>query len=196
VNDGAGNLSGFAWGENIGWIDFDTSDVGGSQVTIDGGQFQGFAWAENVGWINMNSGFGVVAVLPSEGEGEGEGRGGGEGGDGEAEFDPEGEGEGLPDRMHSADTNEDGAINLGELLRVIQLYNVPGYECAIPLNSTVDGYLAEPGPNRSCGPHAGDFAPEDWRINLSELLRVIQLSRFPGFVVCRQGEDGFCPVSR
>ena len=59
INDGAGNLSGFAWGENIGWVSFscnNTSSCGtvGYGVTIDtDGALDGYAWAENIGWINF-----------------------------------------------------------------------------------------------------------------------------------------------
>lgn len=53
-NDGAGNLSGYAWGTNVGWINFDPD--GDEGVTIDpgSGDFSGYAWGENVGWINFN----------------------------------------------------------------------------------------------------------------------------------------------
>ena len=41
----------YAWGENIGWINFGTSqgnvDAGTSALT-------GYAWGENVGWISLN----------------------------------------------------------------------------------------------------------------------------------------------
>jgi hypothetical protein len=44
-------LSGFAWGENIGWVNLSPDDGG---VVHDGaGNFSGFAWGENVGWINF-----------------------------------------------------------------------------------------------------------------------------------------------
>jgi len=47
-NDGNGNLSGYAWSENIGPINF-------SGVTIDSnGQFQGEATGDNTGKINFN----------------------------------------------------------------------------------------------------------------------------------------------
>lgn len=55
-NDGSGNLSGYAWSENIGWINF-KPNYGGSDhpVVIDSnGYFTNYAWGENVGWINMN----------------------------------------------------------------------------------------------------------------------------------------------
>jgi hypothetical protein len=52
-HDGSGQLSGYAWGENIGWINFAPPSGG---VTIDPttGEFDGYAWAENVGWIHFN----------------------------------------------------------------------------------------------------------------------------------------------
>ena len=53
-NDGVGNLSGYAWGTNVGWIKFDPTDGG---VTIDPttGDFDGYAWGENVGWIHFQN---------------------------------------------------------------------------------------------------------------------------------------------
>ena len=55
-NNGSGNLSGYAWGENIGWLNFDDTSVNDySQVVIDGsGNFTNYAWGENVGWVNMS----------------------------------------------------------------------------------------------------------------------------------------------
>jgi hypothetical protein len=55
-NDGSGNLSGYAWGENAGWINFDDTSVNDyNQVVINGdGEFTDYAWGENVGWVNMN----------------------------------------------------------------------------------------------------------------------------------------------
>lgn len=60
TNDGAGNLTGWAWNDGIGWISFDchnTSSCGTSnyQVTIDAnGNFQGWAWNDGIGWIDFN----------------------------------------------------------------------------------------------------------------------------------------------
>lgn len=52
MNTSAGVLSGYAWGENSGWINFKPSTGG---VTIDSnGQFVGWAWAQNFGWIQFN----------------------------------------------------------------------------------------------------------------------------------------------
>ncbi|MCX6356105.1 MAG: hypothetical protein NTZ78_14570 [Candidatus Aureabacteria bacterium] len=50
-NDGHGKLSGFAWSEVTGWINFRT---GHSRVYLDkSGQFYGYAWGENVGWMHF-----------------------------------------------------------------------------------------------------------------------------------------------
>ena len=63
TNDGAGNLSGWAWNDEIGWISFDcrvTVDNCLSsvyQVTIDAnGNFGGWAWNDVVGWISFGCG--------------------------------------------------------------------------------------------------------------------------------------------
>ncbi len=53
-NDGDGNLSGYAWGENLGWINFNPTHGG---VSITGGDFHGFAWSENGGWIQFDCAF-------------------------------------------------------------------------------------------------------------------------------------------
>jgi len=43
-----------------------------------------------------------------------------------------------------------------------------------------------------CELHDSDYNPPDWTINMSELLRIIQLFRSPGYYPCIDGEDGFC----
>jgi hypothetical protein len=53
----AGNIDStykYAWGTNVGWINFNPSH---SQVTVDpvSGDFDGYAWAENVGWIHFQN---------------------------------------------------------------------------------------------------------------------------------------------
>ncbi len=91
--------------------------------------------------------------------------------------------------QHAADTNRDDAIDLSELLRVIQFFNSNGLHCAA---GTEDGY--DPGPgDATCTPHSSDYNPQDWHIDLSELLRVIQFFNSAGYHVCAEGEDGFCP---
>jgi len=60
TNDGSGNLSGYAWNDDIGWISFYCDDLGvcassNYQVTIDAtGVFHGWAWNDAVGWISFN----------------------------------------------------------------------------------------------------------------------------------------------
>jgi len=55
------NVSGYAWSENIGWIDFncinqDTCAIVDYGVNIDSssGEFSGHAWSENIGWIDFS----------------------------------------------------------------------------------------------------------------------------------------------
>ena len=54
-NDGAGNLSGYAWSTAAGWINFDPA--GSEQVSIDPAtkSFDGYAWSENLGWIHFKN---------------------------------------------------------------------------------------------------------------------------------------------
>jgi hypothetical protein len=53
VTVGDANLTGYVWAENIGWINLSPALYGG--VANDGtGQLSGYAWAQNVGWINFN----------------------------------------------------------------------------------------------------------------------------------------------
>lgn len=52
TNNGYGVLEGYAWGENTGWINFKPANGG---VTIDAsGNFNGYAWSEMRGWIVFN----------------------------------------------------------------------------------------------------------------------------------------------
>ena len=62
-NDGAGNLSGWAWNDEYGWISFcggqNTADCPGNsihyRVIIDqNGNFSGYAWNDGIGWISFN----------------------------------------------------------------------------------------------------------------------------------------------
>ncbi len=96
--------------------------------------------------------------------------------------------------VHSADTNMNSRIDLGELLRVIQFYNSGGYGCAPPESPTEDGYLPGLSALTVCAPHAGDYNPPDWRISLSEMLRLIQFYNSGAYHEClgEGTEDGFC----
>lgn len=103
------------------------------------------------------------------------------------------EGEGATD-SHSADINGDGVISLSELLRVIQLHNVGSHSCYTGEGTSEDGYVLGDG-DRNCAPHAGDYNPTDWSVDLSELLRLIQFYNLGGYTACPgETEDGFCPV--
>jgi hypothetical protein len=46
------NNSQFAWGENIGWVNFEPSL--GSGVSAADYRLTGYAWGENIGWINLS----------------------------------------------------------------------------------------------------------------------------------------------
>lgn len=136
----------------------------------------------------------------TDGEGEGVGEGGGEaegGPEGIPEGGQEGEGEGFVFErpIHSADVDADHIINLTELLRVIQFFNLPGYCCAEPSEPTEDGYKPGPCSNFSCYPHTGDYRPNFWRFDLTELLRVIQFFNIGGYHYCpdQLTEDFYCP---
>lgn len=106
-------------------------------------------------------------------------------------------GGGNPDNgIHSADYNQDGLIDVSELLRVIQFYNSKGYHCAETPSETEDGFQAGSGAKQNCRPHASDYNPQDWEIELSELLRLVQFYNMSGYHACNDpvnGEDGYCP---
>ncbi len=43
----------WAWGTNIGWINFNPTHGGG--VTVYDDHLEGYVWAENVGWIRLGT---------------------------------------------------------------------------------------------------------------------------------------------
>jgi hypothetical protein len=67
---GSGELTGFAWGENIGWINF----RGGAGATPESParydaaahRFRGFVWGENIGWINLDDTTVFVGDCPAD----------------------------------------------------------------------------------------------------------------------------------
>ena len=73
-HDGAGNLSGCAWGANVGWIVFEQTN-GLPRIDLRTGNFSGYAWGANVGWISLSNVQAYVqtgALLPgadSDGDG-------------------------------------------------------------------------------------------------------------------------------
>jgi hypothetical protein len=42
----------YAWGENVGWFNFEPSTGDGVQVASD--KLTGYIWAENISWINLS----------------------------------------------------------------------------------------------------------------------------------------------
>lgn len=59
-HDGAGNLRGYAYGANIGWVTFTNRDANG--VVFDGpkvdlltGKMSGYVWSANCGWISLSN---------------------------------------------------------------------------------------------------------------------------------------------
>ncbi|MCX8063580.1 MAG: proprotein convertase P-domain-containing protein [Candidatus Hydrogenedentes bacterium] len=90
---------------------------------------------------------------------------------------------------HSADTNRNWRIELTELLRVIQFFNSGGYHLE---DNTEDGYAPGINPEKVGLPHHSDYSPQNWRIELSELLRLIQFFNSPdGYSRSLGSEDGF-----
>lgn len=53
-NDGLGNLTGCAWGANIGWINFEQA-YGQPKVNMLNGQLSGYVWSANCGWISLSN---------------------------------------------------------------------------------------------------------------------------------------------
>ncbi|MCA1900928.1 MAG: PASTA domain-containing protein, partial [Candidatus Hydrogenedens sp.] len=126
-----------------------------------------------------------------EGEGVAEGTIEGEGViEGEGTIEGEGEAEGEVITHHSADSDGDGKVSLSELLRVIQFFNIQGYHCE---EGTEDGYAPYFDGDHTCQPHASDYNPQDWQINLGELLRLVQIFNIGHYYPCPgNSEDGFC----
>jgi hypothetical protein len=95
---------------------------------------------------------------------------------------------------HSADQDQNAAISLSELLRVIQFYNYRRIDIAFHCDcDSEDGYDPQGGVT-SCDPHTSDYNPQDWHIELNELLRLIQFFNGGGYHACPDAasEDGFC----
>ncbi|MBI1320010.1 MAG: DNRLRE domain-containing protein [Candidatus Hydrogenedens sp.] len=96
--------------------------------------------------------------------------------------------------IHSGDTDGDGAFQLDELLRIIQLFNSDGYACAATPGSTEDGYIVGAGSLSGCLRHAADYLAPAGSLSLSELLRAIQFFNLGSITFCEGvGEDDFCP---
>lgn len=102
---------------------------------------------------------------------------------------------GGPAPIHSADTDSDHRVSISELLRLIQFYNLDGLHCEGAPGESEDGFLPGTGPNAGCRPHAADYNPQDWHINISEVLRVVQFYNLGSYHLCTDAasEDGYCP---
>ncbi|MEA3329603.1 MAG: hypothetical protein U9Q06_02560 [Nanoarchaeota archaeon] len=96
---------------------------------------------------------------------------------------------------HSADFNHNWVIDEIEWLRLNELFNSVDYHCD---SNSIDGYGLGVG-SHSCAPHDSDYyvessSSQNWAIELSELLRVVQFYNSEGYRVCEGTEDGFCVV--
>jgi hypothetical protein len=110
--------------------------------------------------------------------------------------------------MHTSDGDRDRMIGLDELLDLIAFHNAGGFSC---LTTSSEYYIAGirrnwhtvPDPNpfatAYCVPHDSDYSPRDWRINLTELLRLVQFFNAGAYEEAPADaptEDGFRPVNR
>jgi len=203
IAEGEGNIEGMVEGEGV--IEGIVEGIleGEPEGIIEGnheGIFEGLLEGEGIiegspegegTSEGIQEGEGIIEGT-SEGEGTVEGEGITEGsaeaeGAQEGEGAVEGEGEKPP---HSADPNGDWKIVLSELLRVIQFFNFGGYHCEA---GTEDGYAPGYDGDKTCTPHGSDYNTQDWMIDLSELLRLIQFFNMGGYHPCPDGEDGYCP---
>ena len=99
-------------------------------------------------------------------------------------------------KPHAADTDYNLQINLTELLRVIQFYNIEGLHCADDPGATEDGYVPGFDGDHSCERHSSDYQGDAWKIDLTELLRIIQFFNIGGYYPLLdpgESEDGFRP---
>jgi hypothetical protein len=83
-------LRGFAWGANIGWINFEAT--GDPRIDLTTGQLQGFAWSANTGWIVLG-GTGVNVTTTAIDPG------------------PDTDADGIPDPWERFYTNSLGVLN-------------------------------------------------------------------------------------
>jgi hypothetical protein len=82
---------------------------------------------------------------------------------------------------HLADTDGDSFISLSELLRVVQFYAADGYHCD---NATEDGFAPGAAGDQGCVPHDSDLITQDWRVDLLDILELIQIYNSNGYHLC------------
>ena len=56
--DGLGNLRGYAYGANIGWVNFESN--GAPAINMITGTMSGYVWSANCGWISLSNAFACV----------------------------------------------------------------------------------------------------------------------------------------
>ena len=111
-HDGIGNLRGFAYGANIGWLAFTNREASGGtydgpKVNLLTGRLSGFIWSANCGWISLSNQFAFVRT-------------------GTMDCGPDTDGDGIPDAWEllyagnlvnltgPGDNDDDGMTNLEE----------------------------------------------------------------------------------
>lgn len=91
----------------------------------------------------------------------------------------------------TSDTNKSRTINLSEVLRGVQLYNIGQFHCS---DGSEDGYAPGAGAE-DCTPHDSDHVVRDFKVELGELLRLVQFYNSKGHAYHHKDgtEDGFAP---
>src|ERR1044071_10387731 len=59
---GEKNLRGFAYGANLGWVNFE--NTGNPRVILSTGRLRGYIWSANAGWINLDDASVFVQTAP------------------------------------------------------------------------------------------------------------------------------------
>ena len=192
-----GILEGTAEGTNEGWSEgiIEGTSEGSYEGIVPEGITEGIGEGSTEG-TTEGDGEGVVSEGTNEGIHEGTPEGASEGpSEGIIEGTSEGATEGEPTpTYHSSDQNKDNIIDLSELLRVIQFFNSGGYHCE---KFSEDGYAPGISVQNDCIPHTSDYNPQNWIIELSELLRLIQLFNSGTYYLCIGfSEDNYCPLQK
>lgn len=92
--------------------------------------------------------------------------------------------------FHAGDVDQDFRFSLSEVLRVCQFYNVGGYHCDA---SSEDGYAPGLDGDRSCAPYPSDTDPQNWQIDLAEVMEIIQFYNLHCYQPCDGAPGTYCP---